>query len=187
MKDRWFAASVAATGLLSGLLLWILTTILSRSHLSGNGWSLSGNGALIIPFGLGPTIVAAGWAAVVLRMRAHPRWLQLGFGSGLIGLALLGASFLPLVVLGAGARDAGATASLFFGFLLYGWLLASAITAAMIPAPDPPRDLRLATGMYSGGAGRWRRPPCWPRKRGAAAEAPRCWWQQESRTVPGST
>src|SRR5437016_14167045 len=98
--------------------MWLLAITLSHTHLSGSGWSLSGNGALIIPFGLGPAIVAGGWAAIILRMRGHPRWLQLGVGSGLIGLALVAGSLLSLVVLGPGGRDAGATASLFFGRLL---------------------------------------------------------------------
>ena len=140
LKEPWFAALIALAGLLAGFALWGLTTILSRAHLAGNGWSLSGNGVLIIPFGLGPAVVAGGWAAIILRMRGHPHWLRLGVGSGLIGLSLVAASLLSIVAFGPAGRDAGATASLFFGFLLYGWLLASAITAAMIPAPDPPRS-----------------------------------------------
>ena len=77
--------------------------------------------------------------AVVRRMRGHPRWLQLGVGSGLIGLALVALSLLSLIVFGPSARDAGSTASLFFGFGRYGWTLASAITA---PANHPDRGLR---------------------------------------------
>jgi hypothetical protein len=140
VKDPWFAGLIALAGLLAGIGLWILTAVLSGSHLSGNGWSLSGNGALIIPFGLGPAVVAGGWAAIILRMRGHARWLQLGIGSGLIGLVLVAGSILSLIVFGPSARDAGSTASLFFGFLLYGWLLVSAIAAAMIRAPDPERS-----------------------------------------------
>ena len=139
MNDRWFATSVAGGGLLMGLLLWLLSFAISHAHITGNGWSLTGNGILIIPFGLGPAIVAAVWAAVILRMRGHSRWIQLGLVSGLMGLVLLACSFLSLVAFGAGNRDAGATGSLFFGFLLYGWILASAITAGLLPAPDPPR------------------------------------------------
>lgn len=130
-----FAALIALVGAVAGLALWALTTFVSRSHLSG----LSGNEALIVPFGLGPAIVAGGWAMVILRMRAHPRWLQLGIGSGLIGVALVAASLLSLIAFGPAARDAGSTASLFFGFLLYGWLLGSAIAASMVLAPDPER------------------------------------------------
>ncbi len=138
-RDPGFTGIIAVLGVIAGFLLWILTIVLSRSRLSGNGWALSGNGALIIPFGIGPAVVAGGWAAIILRMRGHRRWLQLGIGSGLIGLTLTAGSLLSLIAFGPGGRDAGATASLFFGFLLYAWLLASAIVAAMIPAPDPER------------------------------------------------
>jgi hypothetical protein len=139
VKDSWFAGLLALIGLVAGLCLWGLTIAVSRGGVSGDGWSLSGNGALIIPFGIGPALVAGGWAGVILRMRDHPRWLLLGIGSALIGLALTAASLLSLVVFGPRGRDAGATASLFFGFVLYGWLLGSAIVAALIRAPDPDR------------------------------------------------
>jgi len=139
-RDAAFTGVIAVLGVAAGILLWILTIVLSRSRLSGDGWALSGNGALIVPFGLGPAVVAGGWAAIILRMRGHRRWLQLGIASGFVGLALTAGSLLSLIVFGPAGRDAGATASLFFGFLLYGWLLASAIVASMIRAPDPPRQ-----------------------------------------------
>jgi hypothetical protein len=139
-RDPSFTGLIALAGAIAGVLLWILTIVLSRTRLSGNGWALSGNGALIIPFGIGPAVVAGGWAAIILRMRGHPRWLQLGIGSSLVGLALTEGSLLSLVAFGPAGRDAGATASLFFGFLLYAWPLASAIVAAMIRAPDPARQ-----------------------------------------------
>src|SRR5207247_9308891 len=106
---------------------------------AGDGWALAGNAALIIPFGLGPAVVAGGWTAVILRMRGHARWLQLGFASGLIALVLVVGSVISLIAFGPANRDAGATGSLLFGFLLYGWLLACSIVALMIPAPDPAR------------------------------------------------
>jgi hypothetical protein len=138
-RDPGFTGVIALLGVIAGVLLWILTTVLSRSNISGNGWALSGNGSLIIPFGLGPAVVAGGWAAIILRMRRHPRWLQLGMASGLVGLAITAGILLSLIAFGPAGRDAGATAALFFGFLLYGWLLVSAIAAAMIRAPDPAR------------------------------------------------
>ena len=139
VRDWQFAVPIALIGLGSGVALWLLTTLLSRSTISGNGWSLASNGSLIVPFGLGPAIVAAGWTAIILRMRGHPRWLQLGFASGLIALVLVLGSALSLVAFGPGHRDAGATGALLFGFLLYGWLLACSIVAVLIPAPDPAR------------------------------------------------
>jgi hypothetical protein len=140
LKDPWFTGLIALIGLVAGVCLWVLTTAASRGHISGDGWSLSGNGALVIPFGLGPSVVAGGWAGIILRMRGHPRWLLLGIGSGLVGLVLVAASLLSLILFGPRGRDAGATASLFFGFVLYGWLLGSAVVAALIPAPDPDRS-----------------------------------------------
>src|SRR5256886_56451 len=139
IRDWEFAVPIALVGLGSGVALWLLTTLLSRSASSGNGWSLAGNGALIIPFGLGPAIVAAGWTAIILRMRGHPRWLQFGVASGLIALVLVAGAVLSLVAFGPRRRDAGATGALLFGFLLYGWLLACSIVAVLIPAPDPAR------------------------------------------------
>jgi len=139
-RDPSFTGLIALVGALAGVVLWILTIVVSHWGLSGNGWALSGNGALIIPFGIGPAVIAGGWAAIILRMRGHPRWFQLGIGSGLIGLALTAGSLLSLIAFGPAGRDAGATASLFFGFLLYAWLLASAIVASMIRAPDPARQ-----------------------------------------------
>jgi len=139
LKDPWFVGLVALIGLVAGLCLWILTIALIRGNVSGDGWTLSGNGALVVPFGIGPAVVAGGWAATILRMRGHRRWLLLGVGSGLVGLALTAASFLSLIAFGPRGRDAGAAASLFFGFVLYGWLLGSAIVAALIRAPDPAR------------------------------------------------
>jgi hypothetical protein len=139
LKDPWFAGLVALIGLVAGLCLWLLTIAVGRGSISGDGWSLSGNGVLVVPFGIGPALVAGGWAGITLRMRAHPRWLLLGMGSTLIGLALVAASLLSIVLFGPQGRDTGAAASLFFGFLLYGWLLGSAIVAALIGAPDPDR------------------------------------------------
>ena len=55
VKDPWFVVLIALGGLAFGLCLWILTIAVSRTHLSGDGWSLSGNGALVVPFGIGPT------------------------------------------------------------------------------------------------------------------------------------
>src|SRR2546428_225919 len=145
-QELRFAAKVALVGALAGVALWLLTTLLSRSTISGNGWSLAGNGALIIPFGLGPAIVAAGWTAIILRMRGHPRWLQFGLAGGMIAVVLVAGAVLSLVAFGPRRRDAGATGALLFGFLLYGWLLACAILAGLVPAPHPPpQDLPVCS------------------------------------------
>ncbi len=86
LRDPSFAGLIALIGLVAGLCLWVLTIAVSRGHLSGDGWSLSGNGALVVPFGIGPALVAGGWAGIILRMRGHPPWLLLGIGKGEHGL-----------------------------------------------------------------------------------------------------
>ena len=53
--------------------------------------------------------------------------------------SLVAGSVISLIAFGPGRRDAGATGSLLFGFLLYGWLLACSIVSVLIPAPDPAR------------------------------------------------
>src|SRR5438067_12327407 len=50
-KDPGIAGLIAVLGVISGVLLWILTIVLSHANLSRNGWSLSGNGALIVTYG----------------------------------------------------------------------------------------------------------------------------------------
>src|ERR1700730_17854129 len=139
LKDPWFAVLIALFGLIAGLCVWLLTIAVGRGHLSGDGWSLSGNSVLVIPFGVGPGLVAGGWAGIILRMRGHPRWLRRGVGGALIGVALVAASLLSIILFGPRGRDAGTAGSLFFGFVLYGWLLGRAIVAGLIRAPDPAR------------------------------------------------
>src|SRR5229473_3557091 len=72
LKDPRFAGLIALFGLVAGLCLWVLTIGVTRGHLSGDGWSLSGNGALIIPFGIGPALVAGGWAAIIAALIPAP-------------------------------------------------------------------------------------------------------------------
>jgi len=100
-------ASVVATvvvligGMLSGSVVWLLADRLSRSDVGGIGWSLRGNGALIVPFVFGPALLGAGWAALLLWHRGIPSWVG---GAALAGAAALGfaflGSFVPILLLG---------------------------------------------------------------------------------------
>jgi hypothetical protein len=67
-----------AVGLALGIALDLLTFLVARYGLSGGDeapWSFRGNGALIVPFGLGPTVLAGVWTAVLLNGREGVRWL----------------------------------------------------------------------------------------------------------------
>jgi len=71
----WAVLPVALIwGALSGLGLDLLTVFVAAHGPEGPGWSLKGNGALIIPFGFGPSLLAGDWTARVLRAhgRLHP-------------------------------------------------------------------------------------------------------------------
>jgi hypothetical protein len=102
-RNRGFPilAITAAVGLLAGLLVFALTTAASQSDIGGPGWSLRGNGALIVPFGLLPSLLAAGW--VWLAARSVTRAAI----AGLVALALeLAFGFGPILI---GPGDPGAT------------------------------------------------------------------------------
>jgi hypothetical protein len=88
-------------GLLGGVAVVLLTAAASRSDIGGPGWTLRGNGALIVLFGLVPSLLAAGW--VWLAERSPPR----GVVAGLVMLVLeLAFGFSPILL---GASDPGAT------------------------------------------------------------------------------
>ena len=101
------AALTAVAGGLAGAALWWATDRLSRSDVGGPGWSLRGNGALIVPVLEFPLLLAAGWAALALLARAGrrtPRWL-LAPGLGLSGLALLAGLGLLSITVGLCGPD----------------------------------------------------------------------------------
>jgi hypothetical protein len=127
-----FVATVGAIALFAGLLLWLLTIAASRSRISGNGWSLSGNGALIVPFGIGPALIAGGWAAIILRLRGNRNWRGLALTATGIGVLLVVLSLLSLVVLGA--TSLGTRASVLFQLFSFLWLLAGPMIALLLPA-----------------------------------------------------
>jgi hypothetical protein len=128
--------AVAVAGLATGVVLGLVTSLLTASGPSGHGWSLRGNGALIVPFGLAPALVAAGWAAIVAHLRSLPQWPVLGALAGLVGLGLVILSFVALVV-GSPSGDAvSAVATL----LVPLWTIAAPLIVSLLPARGAPRD-----------------------------------------------
>jgi hypothetical protein len=141
-------AVVAVIGLVAGVLLGLLTSFLAVSGPSGDGWSLRGNGALIVPFGLVPAVLAAGWTAIVAHFRGFPHWLALGAGAGIVGLALVALSLLPLATGGSAAASVSALASL----LVLAWTIAAPLLTGFIPAPDDGQHQRLAVHLLAAAA-----------------------------------
>src|SRR2546428_3660057 len=98
MKNLRLVLSAVAIGLLAGVLLDVGTFLVARYGPEADGWSFRGNGALSIPFGLGPAILAGFWAGLVFRFRGFGRWLALGLVAALVGTALLLISVVVLVL-----------------------------------------------------------------------------------------
>lgn len=93
-----------AGGLIAGSLLDVLTYWLARAGPVGDGWSLRGNGALVVPVGLGPAVLAGAWAGLILRYRGAARWLSSGIGATVIGALPAVSSVLVLVIFGSSAQ-----------------------------------------------------------------------------------
>jgi hypothetical protein len=102
-RNRGFPvlAMTAIAGLLAGLLVYALTAAASQSDIGGPGWTLRGNGALVVLFGLLPGLLAAGWVWLAARSLTRAAL------AGLVALALeLGVGFGPILL---GPGDPGAT------------------------------------------------------------------------------
>lgn len=92
----------AVLGLLAGVALDALTVWVARAGPAGDGWSFRGNGALVVPLGLGPAALAGAWSAAALYARAH--WLRFAVLATLIGATPAVASVLVLVLFGPAAQ-----------------------------------------------------------------------------------
>jgi len=115
---------VALVGALAGVLIAVLTEVVSRSQIGGEGWSLRGNGALVLPLAMTPAILAGGWAGLARWSARDRRWGVTALAAG--GAALIAAgliAFGPVIVVAALGEDAlsggsGALTALALTFLL---------------------------------------------------------------------
>jgi hypothetical protein len=138
-----------ATGFVGGAATSLLAFSLAGYGPIGDAWSFRGNGALAA-YSVVPAMLGAGSTAPVLRFRAHPAWLTMGLGAGLVGLALAAIDAALLPVFGA-AADRAAGGALLVG--LAAWTLVSPAVAARIPSSSP--HGRSSVGVYVAGAGAW--------------------------------
>ena len=128
----------AAVGLVAGVLLDVATFLVARYGPEGGNWSFRGNGALAVPFGLGPAILAAAWVALVLRYRGFPSWLRRGILTLLFGVGYL---ILSVIVLFLTDLD--------FMLVIVLWMLVAPIGACFVRAPGQ----RVGGGSFPGHLG----------------------------------
>jgi hypothetical protein len=125
----WLALAALATGITLAALTWWLAR--SGPEASGGGpWSLRGNGAIIVPLGIGPALLAGTWTAVALHARGAQRWLRLGAAAGVIGLALVMGGLLALV--GWGRSTIGQIAANWLFLSVFGWMVVAPLLAAVV-------------------------------------------------------
>jgi hypothetical protein len=119
-------------GLIGGALLGLATLGLSTTDIGGAGWSLRGNGALIVPFAGGPTLLAAGWVALA-RERIAPALI-----AAALTLAIeLGVGFAPILVGPAPALQARLLVGL--------WPAVVALLVGLGLAPPPSRQALVSS------------------------------------------
>jgi hypothetical protein len=132
----------------AGVVLDVLAFLVARYGPQADGWSFRGNGALAIPFGLGPAVLAGFWTALVLRYRGFARWLELGFAAGLVGTGFLLISVIVLVLFNSAAMDVSSAMT----FFILAWLVAAPVLAALIPGPgQSPHSGQLAAHLAACG------------------------------------
>lgn len=128
MRRTWLIYAVVA-GLIAGVALDVLAYWTARAGPAGDGWSLRGNGALVIPLGVGPAVLAGAWTAIILRSRGSAQWRGLGVGAAAIGALPALASVLMLVAFGR----SGQSASDLLTIPAFAWPVLAALVAAVIP------------------------------------------------------
>jgi hypothetical protein len=139
--------SAAVVGLVAGVLLDVAAFLVARYGPQADGWSFRGNGALAIPFGLGPAMLAGFWAALVFRYRGFALWAVLGLAAGLVGTAFLLISVLVLVLFNSAAMDVSSAMT----FLILGWTVVAPVLAAVIPTRNQSqRSEQLPTHLGAG-------------------------------------
>ena len=140
-------AAALGTGLLAGFGLDLLTFAVARYGLQGGdgaAWSFRGNGALIVPFGLGPAILAGAWTALVLRARHATHWWAFGIWASAMGvLAVLGSGGVLITFGSAGQR-----VSDWLSLSPLGWMVVAPLLAAVWPVTESAEPVHPARRIY---------------------------------------
>jgi hypothetical protein len=147
VKTLALIGAAVLVGVIAGVFLDVAAFLVARYGPEAESWSFRGNGALAVPFGLGPAILAGAWAALVFRYRGFERWKELGLAAGLVGVAFLLISVLVLVLFNSDAMGVSSAMTLF----ILAWMVAAPVVAAFIPAKARRAEPRTLTGHLGAG------------------------------------
>lgn len=149
MNEYRVVGLVAIAGLAAGVALTMLTYLLARFGPQGDSWSYRGNGAHVVPFGLGPAALAAGWTMLAAHFRSSRRWSAFGLAALAVGtaLAVIGGAALPV-----GGLAAERIVSPVALVALLVWPFAAPVLAALLPLPARTTSPGLGAYLAAGAA-----------------------------------
>jgi hypothetical protein len=134
-KTRAAIDPIVPLAVLAGAALALVTNLASNTDIGGPGWTLRGNGALIVLFAGGGALLAFGWLALAFGADRQTGWLnRAALGAAVTLILELGFVFLPIAF--------GPDRALFLLLPLIVGVLAVALLTGVA----------LATGGYTTGA-----------------------------------
>jgi dipeptide/tripeptide permease len=94
----------------------------------GAAWSFRGNGALVVPFSLGPAVIAGAWTTLVLHHRSVSHWLRWGLGVGLVGVTFLAITVAAVILFGS----SGLRVAEIMNVAILAWMVVAPALAALL-------------------------------------------------------
>ena len=96
-KTRAAIDPIVPLAVLAGAALALVTNLASNTDIGGPGWTLRGNGALIVLFAGGDALLAFGWLALAFGADRQTGWLNKALLGAAVTLILeLAFAFLPI-------------------------------------------------------------------------------------------
>ena len=96
-KTRAAIDPIVPLAVLAGAALALVTNLASNTDIGGPGWTLRGNGALIVLFAGGGALLAFGWLALAFGADRQTGWLNKALLGAAVTLILeLAFAFLPI-------------------------------------------------------------------------------------------
>lgn len=135
-KARAAIDPIVPIGVVAGLALGFITDLASKTDIGGPNWSLRGNGAIAVLFGLGGALLAFGWLSLAYGSRGERGFLNRVLAGALAVLVLeVAFAFVPITL--------GPDAALQFQIVLIVVPLAIALAVGLLLARG---------GLLAGGA-----------------------------------
>src|SRR5215216_1650275 len=87
-KARAAIDPIVPIAVLAGVALWFITDLASKTDIGGPGWTLRGNGSIVVLFALGGALLAFGWLSLAYGSRGERGFLNRALAGALAVLIL---------------------------------------------------------------------------------------------------